>query len=330
MSWLEKRGKYWYIRYRESGKKKLRNTLCKDRNAALPLLKKFNAEQQLHLHGPHLIPVPDRTLTFTAAFRTFKNVKQLSSSSLRLYNYAASEWIAANADYPLYRYGTPHYHNLLNRFAAKHLSQNTRAILCRHLSALFNWLKKNKMITDNPITLLAAEKKQVQPIPLSDINTILDHLNPDQRMLIQFLLYTGLRVGEAVTLKKSDINLDDNIIHIRNHKAKRDETIPIISPVRDLLKTNNDQRSTSNHLFKFHTYNAVRLFWTRKLQPLKLNYTLHQLRKSCGTILANSGIDPIKLQRYLRHSNIAITLQYYVKVDMNRMANEIDNKVVWK
>jgi integrase len=57
-----------------------------------------------------------------------------------------------------------------------------------------------------------------KPIPVNDIRHIQNlciEYDDDLRWLIALLSDTGMRLGEAVGLLKSDINLDGNIPHIR-------------------------------------------------------------------------------------------------------------------
>jgi integrase len=55
--------------------------------------------------------------------------------------------------------------------------------------------------------------------------------------------------------------------------------------------------------------------------------TPHGLRRTFGTILANSGMQAQQLQRVMRHADIGTTLKYYVRIDDRRAAEEARRRI---
>ena len=83
------------------------------------------------------------------------------------------------------------------------------------------------------------------------------------RTLILFLYGTGLRLGEALNLRRDDVNLNHSVITVRDTKFYKSRLVPVGPDVRKLLSEHLRSRSgddaTSRHLFE-----------TRKGAPIHL------------------------------------------------------------
>ena len=342
MASIKKTSKYWWLNYYNNGKREYINLFTTDKKIATQKLKEFEAAQTLKLTNSSKYKLIPSFVKFSEAYADFKTSKLLAPNTLRIYKNAANSFIKSRGDHPLIRYSNSDFYQWVQNLRDKKKSQNTIAIYSRHLHAIWNWFIKNKLIESNIIDRVPGEKKTVKIIPDADLQIIYAALTPDQVNTIKWLLHTGMRVGESVLLKTSQIDLKNNIIYLRNVKGKRNETLPIIAPVRALLETMDLKQE---FLLKHRSYNAVRLFFERaidaltatvdkrgkKITPkLKTRYSLHQLRKTCGSMLANSGVDPVFLKTYLRHTDIKTTLDYYTLIDNKKMQKEIDKKVDWQ
>lgn len=83
---------------------------------------------------------------------------------------------------------------------------------------------------------------------------------------------------------------------------------PVTGKKRSIsAKTTSDQEAK-----KIANDESARMYCIEIDIPIK-HYTLHQIRKTRGTKLANSGIDCLFLQQFMRHENFANTQQYYIK-----------------
>lgn len=182
--------------------------------------------------------------------------------------------------------------------------------------------------------------------------------------LLAFIMYSGLRVGEAIGLKWKDVNIDEGIITIRQTYSmthERDEygndlgwayiekvpkskasaaTIPIRERGVQILMLMDDIRSkhkSSDLIFisekgtpltKRHVLHTLR----RMLKATGLedkNYTVHDLRHGYGSILYQEGVDIYTISQLLRHKDIQTTANIYVKPTTQTLKNalkKIDNK----
>jgi type 1 fimbriae regulatory protein FimB len=127
----------------------------------------------------------------------------------------------------------------------------------------------------------------------------------------------GLRVSEAISLRKSDLNLAQSRIWIERLKNGLSVEQPIAG----------DELRAIKRYLNIRTDNLPWLFISERDQPLTrqaVNYIIkcaakrcklinvhpHTLRHSCGYYLANKGFDLRLIQDYLGHRDPKHTVHY--------------------
>lgn len=154
--------------------------------------------------------------------------------------------------------------------------------------------------------------------------------------IINFALYTGMRLGEIIHLKKEHIDLNKRIILINSSsehetKSKRSRKIQIAEALFNIIKKNIDRNKT--YLFEGvikrnkldpHFVSRKFKYYIRKAN-LDEGYYFHCLRKTYGSWLLQSGVSIEKISKYLGHSNIRITQEYYATFINDDFNNEVDN-----
>jgi len=138
--------------------------------------------------------------------------------------------------------------------------------------------------------------------------------------IIGFACYTGMRQGEILKLRKKDIDLVGNKIHVGGvptqlTKAKNWRAIPIHESILEMVTDRCSQASRSD----------IRIFgdeWRDKDQLLrafkKVNrligkdeaYVFHTLRHSYATWLAEAGVPIRSIQALCGHKRVETTLRY--------------------
>ncbi len=151
-------------------------------------------------------------------------------------------------------------------------------------------------------------------------------------------MYLGLRIGEALALKTSDINLSRNLIHIsrtltfdKNHKLIMGEFPKTFAGIRDvpipkfiLEEILNQMRLAENHKENLLFVNSqnnyadpknANKFLKNTLKKVNINdITTHSLRHTYGTRCIEAGMRAVALQRLMGHSDISVTMNTYVSV----------------
>ncbi|GJQ31213.1 MAG: hypothetical protein HBSAPP04_00520 [Ignavibacteriaceae bacterium] len=131
--------------------------------------------------------------------------------------------------------------------------------------------------------------------------------------------YTGMRLGEIITLRFSMLDFTERIIKLDNQtnvtKSKRFRVIPMNQMVYDtLLKLQSN--ATSDFVFESlpsnNTSDYVGKFFKKVIRKLNLDNRLHfhSLRHSFATNLAQKGIPVTVIQKLLGHQNIQTTMIY--------------------
>ncbi len=151
---------------------------------------------------------------------------------------------------------------------------------------------------------------------------------PRDRALMLILLRTGMRIGELLNTKVTDVDLRDKKIHIYEGEKNCLGRVVYLSDdalfaVR-LWLSKRDRRKA----FLFYGwqdnplgYSAARALFVRYLRKAGLrstSYTLHCLRHTCATELLNAGMCLECLQQLLGHHNIEMTRRYARLTDKTR------------
>ncbi len=151
---------------------------------------------------------------------------------------------------------------------------------------------------------------------------------PRDRALILVLLRTGMRIGELLNTKVSDLDLRDKKIHI--YEGKKNSLGRVVYLSDDALFAVrlwlSKRKRRDPFLFygwkeKPLGYSASRFIFVQYLKKAGLTnkgYTLHCLRHTCATELLNAGMRLECLQQLLGHHNIEMTRRYARLADKTR------------
>ena len=150
--------------------------------------------------------------------------------------------------------------------------------------------------------------------------------NIKHKLIIKMLYGCGLRVSEVINLKKSDLNFDESLIHIRLAKGRKDRFVKIPDSIKEELE-NYSKFGESEVLFlsqrggKLSTSTIQKIIKNfSKKAGLKKNISPHTLRHSFATHLLETGIDLKIIQKLLGHSDIRTT-QIYLHISNQLIKN---------
>ena len=99
----------------------------------------------------------------------------------------------------------------------KSLSPKTIHLITTYLNLAFKKAMNLKLIKENPMLNLKKPRivKSYKTLPSSkQINTLLSSAKGELKLFLYLAFYTGARSGELLALKKSDINLNNNITNL--------------------------------------------------------------------------------------------------------------------
>jgi integrase len=258
-----------------------------------------------------------RQILLSEGLKEFLSVKDIKPNTVDAYKLAVKHFKTACKDKSINNYTIQDGKKFIQFLSNQ--SQASQSIHTRHLSALFNYFVKSEYATKNIITIVPAPRGNPKSIPYNEIKSILSWYkkrNETQYQFVYFLLLTGFRVSTALQLTWDKVDFENEIITAKNVKAKRDFYFPIHNELKKLLMNMNPQ--SSGKVVPYKAESPV--FWRRNMPTLleeeiiKNRYTLHQLRKTFGSWLANAGVDRSTLKELFDHSSVSVTDDHYIEM----------------
>lgn len=224
---------------------------------------------------------------------------------------------------------------------------NTVANAKRYLSSFFSWAHDEGYIQCNPVRSI----KGIKPVEVAN-----KHLSPEEEVsvrdvqkckrdmaIIDFLLSTGVRVGEIATMNRSNVNLIDGSVTFIGEKNGKERTVYLDVRAKkhlvEYLQTrtdNDDALFVSHRTFKnvYGIKDVRRLGKTAyeniaKGMAVKAGITdkvctVHVYRKTFATRLAENGCPLEIIQELLGHSSAAVTSKHYVAKTRRRVRMEFE------
>lgn len=315
------RGKYYWIGYYDNKwiQKSLHLPATKENKI---IAEQIRLQKELDLKRKQFAIATSNLMLSDAYFQFMmsKNIKQEKQSVYYSAIKSFSEFLGKDIFVKSIRQA--HLKNFEQYLKKKEKSPNTIFTYLNHLSIFSRWLLEEGFIENDFSYKSKPFRNQAMIIPDLAIRKLLLYLylhNKEQYYFINFLYLTGFRKSEALRLKWQQIDFNNDLIYVENSKAKRTDVFPIYPKLKELLKQIPQNGKT---LF---TYSKDGLkFYNRALERLKLNhYSLHDLRRKFGTMMAEKGLTPYELQKLMRHENIKTTMQYYVNVSIKNIGNKL-------
>ena len=221
--------------------------------------------------------------------------------------------------------------------------KKSKSSISRELSALRNFytfLLHNNIVDNNPFKNIKNPKKDkklpnfLQTDELQNIFDSIDMSNPlgiRNRLIIELLYATGIRVSELTSLKLNDIDIHNKEIRItgKGNKerivyfgdyAKKYLSLYINEARYELLNGNTSNYLLINNKGSELTSRGVELIVNEvvKKAALKHNISPHVLRHTFATDMLNNGADLKSVQELLGHESLSTT-QIYTHITNERL-----------
>lgn len=213
------------------------------------------------------------------------------------------------------------------------------------LKGFYNYLTDTEVIDRSPFAKLKFRFKQERRLPktlaVKDIAKILTHFDNinvndltdfakfayvRDAALIDLLISTGIRIGEAAAVTLNDIIVSERTLLIHG-KGRKQRLIYISSPITwaRIIKLSKERKfAGGNHLFiNKHgqpiSIHGIEYIYKKYLKKANIapHSTPHYLRHTFATNLLANGADLRSVQEILGHASVATT-QIYTEVTTQR------------
>ncbi len=246
--------------------------------------------------------------TFLDAYNQFKqqHMSTYSESTLRTYARYYELHCKHLFHRPLHTLEIRDINLIIDKLKPSEANHTFRAI-----RTFLNWCKKRGMITSAPTDVLSQpfkEKTRDRVLTDTEIQSLWENTDYNPfGTFIRILLLTGARRSEIATLKLE--NITDKELVFLDTKNKLDHHLPITN----LIQIHLDKVSTnSTYLFPASGSGKPISGFARLKNTLdnKMDiphWTIHDLRRTTATHMAELGVQPHIIERVLNHSTGTIS-----------------------
>lgn len=221
------------------------------------------------------------------------------------------------------------------------ISNRTLGRYYSSLNSFFIYSIEHEYIESNPLKFIdypKYTKKVPEYIYESQLEKILNEKTSENieielrnKLIINLLLDTGVRVSELVNIKVSDIDIEERIIKVFG-KGSKERFVFFTSKTKEILVTylsKRKEKAIVDNLFINYkgeklTERSVQKIIKLVGEKIGLDIHPHLLRHTFATDLLNKGADIRMIQELLGHENLDTT-QIYTHVSNSRVKEVYDD-----
>lgn len=205
--------------------------------------------------------------------------------------------------------------------------QGAAAKAARYMRMVFRFAVTSDVISADPTTVIRAKRlvrglrRKQSYLPASKRASLrgLDG-DPNAVDLAVVLLFTGLRLNEALGLRWEAVNLEDRLLTIPTTKSNVSLTLPFSKPVEEVLLR---RKADSGRVFD---QNYTKVYDQFKLlsETIGQTFTPHDCRRTFSTVATEVGVHLEILKRLLNHSQSGDVTSGYILVSPETLRRHVD------
>jgi len=138
-------------------------------------------------------------------------------------------------------------------------------------------------------------------------------------------LYTGLRLGELIGLRADDVDLVDARVRVRHGKGGAERWVPLNREGAVFFAARANGKAPTEPLFHSMDRMQVKRAMTAGCRAAEIapRVTFHDLRRSYGSLMLNSGAPIETIQQVLGHADARMTRRTYAHLLQQTVATAV-------
>lgn len=224
--------------------------------------------------------------------------------------------------------------NTINKKINSLQSFNQFLIDKNYLKEQVVYLKKDK------VKIAAGSEEEVEVFTDAEIEKLLFYIQSEEvtsrdRLIIQFLLYTGIRVSELVNIKLKDVDVLAMNLTVAWGKGGKRREVPLKGDVIDELKEylegerKDSKFADSEHLILTNRSpkmdrDAINKFLTKMEKKLGIRMHPHKFRHTFCTRLLKKGVELTTVAKLAGHASIQTTARFYINTSQKDKRDAVE------
>ena len=332
---LKQRGDSWYFVAMVSGqrvRKTLSTSVTEARRTRDQYLKEIALHGEIQSLKPVLIENKDDDILFGEVSEQWAEVitNKVKTSTLTDYKGAMNYYIL------------PHFGNVpISQITFIDIETFMAGLTCTAkrvnnilvpMRAVMLFATRAEYINKNPMDLvknLKTDKPDISPLSMTEVNLLLNAVDPYYRNFFTVAFFTGMRFGEMAALKWQNVSFSHKIIKVRETLVRGEEGRPktkgsvrdikMLPPTIEAIKNQRKVTSKDSQYVFLNRYNRPVIpssmnfhFWKPALKKAGLKpRSLYQTRHTFATLMLDAGELPGWVQKMMGHSSMKMIFEKY-------------------
>lgn len=210
------------------------------------------------------------------------------------------------------------------------LKPRTKLRLKSTLNQMYDYAVQNDIISKNYAKFIEVNEKLEKSGHIfsdKEIEYLWSKVDDFDIQNILILTYTGMRVGELLTLDKAKVHLEEAYaIGGSKTEAGRDRVIPFHDKILPLIK---DRMENHNHIVTNErggqmSYRSIQYRFSKLMETLGWEHKIHDTRKTGVSIMHNAGIPIETIRIIVGHSGKGVTETVYLHKSPQELVEAIN------
>lgn len=139
---------------------------------------------------------------------------------------------------------------------------------------------------------------------------------------VLILIYTGLRCGEYLNIKASDVKIRQRCLVIRKSKTRAGiRQVPVSKKIWPFVMARIQE---SPWLCPCRSYDSFRRQWDKTMKALAMRHTPHEARHTAASLLDSAGINDTVVKMILGHARKGVTKAVYTHKTLSELRKAVD------